>query len=98
MYHDLLWLQAWNVTWNMSECASAFFIESQNTGLIYFKHKPRSDTDRIPPTPMTVEIEVMAQRLRLIRSTLGRANVETITLLGIRQVNSYSTSSDITTR
>ena len=71
----------------MSERASSFFIESQNTSLIYFKHKPRSDIVRIPPTPMTVEIEAikeaMAQRLRLIRSMLGRANVETITLLGI---------------
>ena len=31
MCHNLLWLQAWNMTQNMSEHASAFFIESQNT-------------------------------------------------------------------
>src|ERR1700676_881911 len=63
VYHNLLWLQAWNMAWNMNKRASAFFVESQHTGLIYFKHKPRSNTDQIPPTSMVAEIEVMAQRL-----------------------------------
>jgi hypothetical protein len=44
----LRWLQVWNMAWNMSEHTSAFFVELQNTGLIFFKHNSRSERDAFP--------------------------------------------------